>query len=154
MDNISIKDTIQETIQETNTKEDDKICNICYTEIRDNEIISKLKCGHIFHNECIFYTYKNNMENKYNDGIRRCPYCRKDGGFLKLNSNMIPIAGIHEDYNRFINYILEGNRDKYIDFLNKDKCLAILKSGDNKGLQCKFNPSNGSDFCKKHKKIL
>jgi hypothetical protein len=151
MDNISIKDTIQET--NTKLKEDDKICMACYTEIRDNETISKLKCGHNFHYECIFYTYKNNLENKINTGIRRCPYCREDGGFLKLNSHTIPIAGIHEDYNRFINYIIEGRRDKYIDFLNKDKCLAILKSGDNKGLQCKFNPSNG-DFCKRHNKIL
>ena len=59
MDNIPIKDTIQET----NTKEDDKICMACYTEIRENETISILKCGHNFHYECIFYTYKNNLEN-------------------------------------------------------------------------------------------
>ena len=127
-------------------------CKICYTPININEEdFCKLACGHEFHYECIFLTYKNNLNKK--KPIRICPYCRKDGGYLDHKDKLLPVKGIHRDYNLFIDYLKNGERDKYIQFLNKDKCLAFLKTGPNKGMQCSFKACQG-DFCKRHKTIL
>ena len=58
------------------------ICNICYDIIdENNDNLSKLKCGHIYHHDCIVlsYTYSNNT---------KCPYCRQDGGLIKKLSKL------------------------------------------------------------------
>ena len=54
----------------------ESMCNICHTDFEPNEDLVKLKCGHVFHYECIYITYKNNIDkNKYNKRIRICHYC-------------------------------------------------------------------------------
>ena len=66
----------------------DKLCNICHTDLDPLDDLVKLQCGHTFHYECIYITYKNNIDkSKYNTKIRVCPYCRKSSksfdGFRK-----------------------------------------------------------------------
>lgn len=51
----------------------DNICNICGDILETN--IVKIKCGHIFHYECIKMSYK---YSNYTE----CPYCRQNGGKL------------------------------------------------------------------------
>ena len=115
----------------------DKLCNICHTDLDPLDDLVKLQCGHTFHYECIYITYKNNIDkSKYNTKIRVCPYCRNYGGYLELKQNIIPIKDIHKEYNEFIHYIIHDKKDKYISFLDQSKCLAILKTGKNQGQQC------------------
>ena len=130
----------------------DTYCAICHSELNDNEEIETLKCGHRFHYDCIFITYKFNCSKYRGHKIRKCPYCRDNGGYLSLKNNLVPIKDIHEEYNIFIKYLQEDNIDEYMKFLNKDKCLAILKTGKNKNEQCSSKTLN-NNFCKRHKKI-
>ena len=133
---------------------EETLCNICHTDFEPNDDLVKLKCGHVFHYECIYITYKNNIDkSKYNKKIRICPYCRNYGGYLELKKNVIPIKDIHKEYNEFIHHIIHDNKEKYIHFLDQSKCLAILKTGKNQGQQCGLNPSNETTFCKRHKKV-
>lgn len=46
------------------------ICPICYDEIRNKNKISQLKCGHIFHQECISEWTKQSKDGN------NCPVCR------------------------------------------------------------------------------
>jgi hypothetical protein len=126
----------------------EEMCSICHTDFEESdETIFKLSCGHKFHLECIFITYKNNLDKK--KYIRQCPYCRNYGGYLKLERNMIPIKHIHEEYNVFQEYITNNDTENFMKFLNSKKCISILKSGKNKGQQCSNNPSQDK-YCKKH----
>ena len=45
------------------------MCSICLEEYIDDRKLNKLKCGHIYHKECIMKWIKNNNE---------CPLCRKE----------------------------------------------------------------------------
>ena len=137
------------------------VCNICH-EILDNNIIT-LKCGHKYHHECIYQTFRHAKlkieKRKYNTlylkEIRQCPYCREDGGYLPITDMpTLPIKYIHKEYSDFINNIRDGNQEGYSVYLNKDKCFAILKTGDNKDSQCGSNPIKGTLFCGRHKMIL
>ena len=128
-------------------------CAVCHTDIEEGEEMTELICGHTYHYECILLTYKHRLDTKYyGNQVRKCPYCRNNGGYLELKKNTIPLKEVHKEYIKFIDYLLNDNRDKYIDYLNKDKCLAILKTGKNKGEQCSFKPVN-NNFCKRHKKV-
>jgi hypothetical protein len=42
---------------------EETLCNICHTDFEPNDDLVKLKCGHVFHYECIYITYKNNIDN-------------------------------------------------------------------------------------------
>jgi hypothetical protein len=124
------------------------ICSICHTDFDEEEDLNfKLRCGHKFHLECIFIIYSNNLDSK--KIIRQCPYCRKDGGYIRLDKNIIPIKHIHEEYNVFQEYINNKDTEQFMKFLNDKKCIAILKSGKNKGQQCNNNPLHDK-YCKKH----
>ena len=46
------------------------MCPICYDEIENKNKISQLKCGHIFHQECISEWTKKCKEGN------NCPVCR------------------------------------------------------------------------------
>ena len=126
-------------------------CFICHEELDDTQI--QLLCGHRFHYECILLSYKSKVDKYYNkiSDHRMCPYCRKDGGYLNLKGNNIPLEGIHVEYSIFKNALRNNNKEIYMNYLDKTKCLAILKSGYKKGLQCSCTPLSGSDFCGKHK---
>lgn len=63
-DNMEIIDKIEE--YNYNMKNEIK-CIVCQCEIEENEKCKKLKCGHIFHSECINNWLKRSLE---------CPMCR------------------------------------------------------------------------------
>jgi len=133
---------------------EDILCNICHTDLEPEDDLVKLQCGHVFHYECIYITYKNNIDkSKYNKRIRICPYCRDNGGYLELKKGVIPVRHIHKEYNEFIHYIVHDIKEKYIQFLDTSKCLAILKTGKNQGQQCCLKPTQEKSFCKRHKKV-
>lgn len=43
-------------------------CSICIDEFKDNELLKQLKCGHIFHQECL---------SQWLINMDICPYCNK-----------------------------------------------------------------------------
>ena len=111
------------------------ICNDTIT-LRKEDII-RTPCNHIYHYECLYYSfYKNSMNHhkKYKlQEIRQCPYCRH---FIKsllpsLKTTLYPICC----------KVTENNTT----------CNAILKSGKRKGLRCDCVCKNGSSFCGRHK---
>lgn len=124
-------------------------CPICYEELNDKNI-ETLLCDHKFHYDCILNVYKNPVIKRE---IRICPFCRGNGGYLSNVNHEIPIKGIHKNYNIFMDYI-KTNNDKCKEFFVKGRCIAILKTGENKGAQCHSKNKQHSDFCGKHKKIL
>ena len=133
---------------------EEKICPICYDILDDSDEslnkTVKLKCGHEFHYNCILSSYKTDKM------ARVCPFCRMDGGYLKLEENTFPLKHIHIEY-RQIRKCLQNNdlktlekiTDKYID---KSKCHCILKSGVNYGTQCKKHKQKDSKYCYIHNK--
>ncbi len=65
--------------------------------------------------------------NRYNSK-RECPYCRCKGEYLELKPGVVPMRGIHKEYN-----LLRGRQIK-IDFLRElyflpNKCQCLLVSG-------------------------
>lgn len=130
--------------------DDSNLCRICYDEYKDDENINDntkcvtLKCGHKFHYECIYMTYKSLK------GQRTCPYCRKDGGFLPLIPGQMPQQYIHLEYIK-----LKENPNQPLNIeLIPNKCKYILKTGKNKGNQCKFGIKNEAGYCNMHFKKI
>ena len=148
----------------TDIVENDIECPICYDkielrnyndEINDLSYI-KLDCGHVFHYKCIFDTFKTNLINKKN--TRRCPFCRVLTSYIPLKKYIFPMKNIHKEYDIIKDFLYKGDY-KYIyklskkyDFLNKEKCHAIVTTGINKGTQCKKTKKDGLDFCFIHHK--
>ena len=137
----------------------DNCCPICHDELDDD--IQILNCGHKFHYECIKLSYINSAIQ--NTSIRCCPYCRSYGGYLELKKNSIPLKNLHQEYNLFIKNAKNNNTEYLFDYLDKDKCLYILTSGPNKGLQCKCKPVKNNiqsnikysdNYCKTHLKKM
>ena len=50
------------------TELQDNICSICLDDFKNEEIINKLKCNHIFHRDC--------LGKWLNDNNDSCPLCR------------------------------------------------------------------------------
>jgi len=126
--------------------DDSNLCLICYDEykinknVNDNTKCVTLKCGHKFHYECIYMTYKSLK------GQRTCPYCRKDGGFLPLIPGQMPQQYIHSEYIK-----LKENPNQPLNIeLIPNKCKYILKTGKNKGNQCKFGIKTEEGYCNMH----
>ena len=134
---------------------DDNMCPICYDDMCDDSI--NLVCGHTFHYTCILETYKSKYnKNKNTRWIRYCPYCRQYGGYLPLKNNIFPLKKIHEEFNELEKYLdmndfktLKEISKKYMD---PKKCQTILKSGVNRGYQCKKTHCKESNCCFIHNK--
>ena len=110
-------------------------CSVCYDKIEETEWCIRLKCGHTFHTDCILMSYQ--MKT---DRYRECPYCRADGGYLPLLDNQKPIKDIHKEW------LVENKNYGYFG-----RCIAITKSGKNKGKRCMCK-ANGSDkYCGRHR---
>ena len=116
-------------------------CLVCHDKLTDDDSV-KLKCGHKFHYSCIFMTYKANS-NK-----RECPYCRTDGGYLKLKDGMIPFFNIHREFEDYVSGNFNLDNINYIP----GKCKKILKTGKNAGTQCKNKHKPGEEYCGIHLK--
>ena len=63
----SIPDSTLEDVSELN--DENKMCSICSEEYKNNDIIKKLPCNHIFHSECLKIWLLNKTT---------CPIYRKD----------------------------------------------------------------------------
>ena len=139
--------------EKDNENDSDKICPICCQNL-DNDII-KLKCGHEYHYDCIFLSYKSNLSCgiSYNN-YRECPYCRMDGGYLPLKVGYIPQKHIHVRYKEYKNDMINNNFEKWEEYLKKDKCYYILKTGVNSGKQCSKNKKKGCNYCSIHQKKI
>jgi|TARA_Y100000389_G_scaffold184930_1_gene203816 hypothetical protein len=48
----------------------DNICSVCLEDFKDDDILKKLNCTHVFHKEC--------LEPWLNNNNRNCPLCRTD----------------------------------------------------------------------------
>lgn len=130
-------------------------CAICYEKMNENQIT--LKCKHTFHYDCILNSYKHCIKNLHISLIKKprlCPYCRNNGGYLPLRENTYPFKGIHLEYYEIEQHLIRNDivklkeiTDKYI---NKKKCNAIIKTGLNKGYQCKKNKQKNTDYCHLH----
>ena len=122
---------------------DDKdLCLICYDRMETNQNLSILNCGHKYHYDCIYLTYKK-LKNK-----KECPYCRADGGYLNLPQGRIPEKYIHKEYLEY----KKGNKD--VLKLIEGKCKYILKRGKNAGCQCSFNIKTDNGYCNRHNKLI
>jgi hypothetical protein len=53
-------------------KENNKNCIFCRDDFQDNDNVRRLKCSHIFHNECI--------DSWLSDHSYKCPCCRVEAG--------------------------------------------------------------------------
>ena len=153
---------------------EDSICAICYDEmnLRDDNIyhedfdkknlnektIIELECGHRFHYKCIMMTFKCALKKYNSSKTRRCPFCRSNGGHLPLENKTFPIKHIHKEFDLIKYHALHNNYDeiykiaKENNFLNENKCQAILTTGNNKGMQCKKCKKKGQDYCAIHLK--
>lgn len=106
-------------------------CSICGEDL-DEGYKHELKCGHVFHYECLMNSFKA-MRNTY------CPYCRSTDNLLPLVNGLKKIHnGIHE---------IEG----WESYENK-KCIHVLEKGKNKGMTCSRYCNIGMQYCKVHNK--
>lgn len=145
-------------------------CPICFDDIKNdtesnkNEFDRALKqsitldCEHTFHYGCIIEWFNTQIKKKtLESSIRKCPYCRKPTGYLKLLDNMFPMKYIHNEY-KDIEYCLinEVDNEKMVQvcqpYFNKKYCSTILKKGKSKGQQCRKKKGSDSIFCHIHKK--
>jgi len=118
----------------------ENICDICGDILSDEKRLSKLSCGHHFHNSCIIESWKKIQRST----DRKCPYCRQHVNLLNKYENEIALKYIHYDKYKY--------KQAYYG-VKKEKCKAIVKTGKNKGLQCKNNQKKGcGDYCKIHYK--
>ncbi len=107
-------------------------CSIC-AEPLSSQYSHKLKCGHEFHYQCLFLTFKNMKTN-------RCPYCRSQFNLLPLVNGIKKIyPNVHDTSN--------------IESYENKKCKMILTKGKNKGKQCSRYCKIGMDYCPLHNKI-
>ena len=145
IDNSSNKDDSSKKDDSSNT------CAVCYETLDDTKI--KLECGHIFHYKCILSTFKSNL-NKKTRNPRKCPFCRYKCGYLELRENIYPTKNIHYEFYEIERYLLRNEFDKIKEitnkYLDKSLCNAIIKTGKNKGYQCKKRKKKGCDYCYLH----
>ena len=142
---MSSLETLKEATEVTKETEEVEECAICCDKLDSKYETIELKCGHKFHYECIFESFKAASQlNRYTNKIRDCPYCRAKSNYLPLKEGMVPMRGIHEEYSflkgKTVN--LSVIREKY--FL-KDKCQSIILTGANKHQQCSRKISKKSE---------
>jgi hypothetical protein len=131
---------------------DENLCYICYDKLENSDVI-ELKCGHKFHYDCIFLSYKTNLVPSFSTNRKReCPYCRNDGGYLPLKIGYMPQRDINLRYNEYQNDILNNNFEKWEKYFIKTNCYCILKTGKNSGKQCSRKKFGDTNYCKTHLK--
>tara|TARA_Y100001935_G_scaffold71429_2_gene59605 strand:+ start:10854 stop:11249 length:396 start_codon:yes stop_codon:yes gene_type:complete len=111
------------------------LCSICGEE--NDDVFHTLKCGHTFHYNCLYLSFKNMKNNN-------CPYCRS-------NKNTLPIISGIKKIHPLIHY---GKIDYDMDYSNHtiQKCNHVLTRGKNKGVKCSKNCKLGYNYCTQHYK--
>ena len=120
----------------TSNKTTSELCGIC-SESLDTQFSYQLSCGHTFHYECIFTTFKH--ENTSYMSSLHCPYCRQKVKRLPL------VNGIRK---------IHPNIHAIDDTFESVPCNHILKTGKNKGQPCNKNCFLGYFQCKRHFKKI
>ena len=105
-------------------------CRICGDEFENEQEKEPLRCGHVFHYDCIIYAFQAPTT------LRTCPYCRKYHGYLRLIEGIEPIKSIHKDISMVKNNLV---------------CQALYKSGLKAGTQCTSKKKGDSNYCGIHK---
>ena len=106
-------------------------CSICGEE-KTTQFTHKLKCGHEFHYQCLFLSFKSMKTNN-------CPYCRRGNNYLPIVNGIKKIyPGIH-------------NMEEADEYINQ-KCKYVLTRGKNKGKRCSRNCLLGEEYCRTHSK--
>jgi hypothetical protein len=137
-------------------------CPICFdtleTKTFKNEFekidksIVTLDCRHSFHHECIVDWFKNIITKRK----KNCPYCREKSKYIPLPPNMFPLKHIHKEYQFVETYVLTNELGKLeevcLNLFNNNYCHSILKTGKNKGYQCRKTKCNDGLFCTIHSK--
>ena len=115
--------------------EDKLLCSICGEE--NDDVFHTLKCGHTFHYNCLYLSFKNMKNNS-------CPYCRS-------NKNTLPIIPGIKKIHPLIHY---GKIDYDVNYNNHtvQKCNHVLTRGKNKGVNCSKNCKLGYNYCTQHYK--
>lgn len=113
-------------------------CYICSDSINlKNEDIIKTPCNHIFHYECLYYSFCQNSKNPHKRyklrEIRQCPYCR-----------------------HFVQALLPRFKPDLYPYCCKVTCItttcsAVLKSGRRKGKMCGCSCKPNSIYCGRHR---
>ena len=139
-------------------------CPICFESLEtktfknDFDKIGKtivtLDCRHSFHHECIVDWFKNVIQTKRKHAY--CPYCREKTKYITLPPKMFPLKNIHKEYKFIEKYIINNELDKLeeacLKLFNTDYCHSVLKTGKNKGYQCRKRKCNDGLFCSIHSK--
>ena len=139
-------------------------CPICFDTLETktfknefekiNKSIVTLDCNHSFHHECIVDWFKNIINNRRNH--KSCPYCREKSKYISLPPNMFPLKNIHKEYKFVETYVLTNELGKLeeacLNLFNTNYCHSILKTGKNKGYQCRRKKCNDGLFCAIHSK--
>lgn len=140
----------------SDSEDDENVCCICYESL--NELSIKLKCGHMFHYECIIEWYKElNTAGAYdgNKIPRTCSYCKNDGGFLKLHPGQPFLSGIHDPTDEIVKTKGTKSVSKSGDGVSTStgkisdngwQCMGLTK----KKSQCKNYRIDGKNYCHVH----
>lgn len=138
----NLKDDSQIIIELTEyLKNQENTCYICNDSISlKKEDIIKTPCNHIYHFECLYYSFYKNTQNQHKKHklheIRQCPYCRS---FIQ---SLLPTFKID-----LYPYRYNVNECKNI-------CGVIIKSGKKKGTKCNCLCKPNSSFCGRHKNSI
>jgi len=135
-------DEMVELINNMKKTTNDDECMICHLPIENN--ITKLKCMHKYHSECIEYLKKNQSII--------CPYCqvltnisnniKKENHINLLHCNKLIKSGPNKGNQCYKTNCMRHNK------VIKTICSTILKTGTKKGLVC------GRSNCKIHSKLI
>lgn len=144
MNNIKNSEVKSKKIKNTNRKtpkkfvDDTKECRICGDEFNNDNEKEPLKCGHVFHYDCIIYAFQAPST------AHTCPYCRKYHGYLRLIEGVEPIKSIHRIINKEPNNNVKNN----------NCCQATYKTGLKAGMQCNAKKKNNTNYCGTHKNYV
>lgn len=138
---ISLKD-VQDLWEENYLKDNNCIeCTICGLNINIDEKNITLLCNHQYHKKCIekWYIKTSSKTCSENYNKRRCPYCRKYGGYLPFNRKV----------DTYIKHVHDPKYQKYKKKKIMTRCQAFTKSGK----KCKLNASH-NEYCHIHKNYI
>jgi len=82
--------------------------------------------------------------------IRKCPFCRENGGFIPLILPQVPLSGIHIEHVELEIYQKLNDMEAIEQYFDRGLCHTILKSGKNIGNQCSKKCLGITKLCKLH----